>query len=282
MAFSKIEPKAPRVKVFSCYKDIPSDLAPIVLTIGNFDAVHSGHHAVLKSAKEIVKKVNGNLCVLTFTTHPIEVLKPETFLPKLCTKEHKLKLLEEQEVDLVIFFEFTKTFSQQTAEEFLSSLHDCISFNALVLGHDALIGKDRQGDSLTMHQIAHRLSFLLTYVPPYQIEGALVSSSAIRKAIQQGDLHWAEKMLGRKFSIVSKVESSSPKDMALIDVSSLCLPPEGIYPVKVISDHAEMFAEAIIRKEFPFMELKFAASYVLNSDQILEIIFDSKGETLHY
>ena len=81
------------VKVFSCYKDVPKHLSPIVLTIGNFDAVHLGHCAVLKHAKSIAEDINGHLCVLTFSSHPVEVLKPGTALPKLCTQEHKLRLL---------------------------------------------------------------------------------------------------------------------------------------------------------------------------------------------
>ncbi|MBA3603975.1 MAG: FAD synthetase family protein [Parachlamydiaceae bacterium] len=263
------------VKVFSCYKDMPRHLTPIVLTIGNFDAVHLGHCAVLKNAKKIADDIDGHLCVLTFSSHPIEVLRPGTTLPKLCTQLHKLSLFEKQNVDVVIFFEFTVSFSLQTAAEFLSSLHGYISFDALVLGHDALVGKDRLGDSAEMQEIAVQLGFKLNYVPPYQVDGTLVSSSAIRRAIQIGDLDNAEKMVGRKFSVLTEVAVVNELQVILADASSLCLPPEGVYPVKVVGgvDPEGVFAEAIVMKGFPYLELNFEDGHLCYIGQQIEVIF---------
>ncbi len=262
------------VKVFSCYKDVPKQLSPLVLTIGNFDAVHLGHCAVLKNANNIADNIDGHLCVLTFTSHPAEVLRPEKSLPKLCTQQHKLKLLEKQDVDMVIFFEFTVPFSKQTASEFLDTLHSYISFDCLVLGHDALLGKDRQGDSFAMHQIAAQLGFTLTYIPPFHVEGSLVSSSAIRRAIQQGDLVNAEKMLGRKFSILTTVADVNDQKMILSNLTTLCLPPDGQYSVKVVFDHEEVFTEVFVKKEYPYLELLDTADLNCQIGQSVEIIFE--------
>lgn len=265
--------QATPVKVFSCYKDIPSQISPIVLTIGNFDAVHSGHQEVLNQAKMIAQNINGYVCVLTFLSHPVEVLRPGIIVPKLCTSEQKLKLLEKQDVDLVIFFEFTLPFSQQTAAEFLKNLHHYIPFKSLVLGHDAQIGSDRLGDSHKMHQIANQLGFVVTYVQPHQVEGTIVSSSVIRQALQRGDLNNAEKMLGRKFSIFATIASVVQRKLILANHSMICLPPEGVYPVKVMGNSIEAFAKVEIKKQAPYLELEFTDDHLFASGQNLEIIF---------
>ncbi len=263
------------VKVFSCYKDVPRHLTPIVLTIGNFDAVHLGHRAVLKNAKKIADDLSGQLCVLTFRRHPAEVLRPGISLPKLCTQEHKLKMLEKQDVDLVIFFEFTVSFSLQTAAEFLKSLQSYISFDALVLGHDALLGNDRRGDSIKMHEIAAKLGFKLNYLPPIEFNGVPVSSSLIRKAIQTGDLERAEEMLGRRFSILSTVTSLERQQIFLDEISSLCLPPEGVYPVRIICDNekVEISADIYVKKGFPYLEFSCKDELLCHIGQKVEVIF---------
>jgi riboflavin kinase/FMN adenylyltransferase len=263
------------MEVFSCYKDIPKHLAPIVLTIGNFDAVHLGHCAVLKNAKKMADEINGYLCVLTFGNHPVEVLRPGTILPKLCTQVHKLILLEKQNVDAVILFEFTIPFSLQTAAEFLKTLHSYISFEALVLGHDALIGKDRRGDSAEMQEIATNLGFKLNYVHPYPVNGESVSSSLIRKAIQGGNLDYDEELLGRRFSVLTTVGAISEQRISLENVTSLCLPPEGVYSVKVIGEvNREWgYAKAVVTKGFPNLELNFDGEVFCQSGQQVEVIF---------
>lgn len=266
------------MEMFASYEGIDSKWAPIVLTIGNFDAVHRGHCALLGQAQKIAEKLNGHLFVLTFANHPAELLKEGTCVPKLCTQVQKLKLLSDQSVDGVILLEFTRQFSAQTAVQFIGSLHSHLAFKALVLGHDARIGNDRQGDSPLMRQLADELDFMLQYIPPYKIEGSIVSSSLIRQAINNGDLIAAEKMLGRKYSIYLPVPNAVAAAGVLIDqLSGLCLPPPGTYKVTVQSLNAKYTGHAIIEHASgqPVLELKFAHKFKL-AEGPLEIIFEGK------
>ena len=154
-------------------------------------------------------------------------------------------------------------------------MHSYISFDALVLGHDALLGRDRRGDSSMMQEIARQLGFKLNYVPPFQMNGISVSSSLIRKGIQAGDLDNAERMLGRRFSVLATVGTVSEQRLIIEDVSSLCLPPEGVYSVKVIGvvDREEVCSRAVLTKGFPYLELNFDGEAFFRSGQEIEVIF---------
>lgn len=234
------------MEIYSNYNEIPRNQAPIVLTIGNFDAVHLGHVTVLRRAREVADQMGGPLYVLTFSSHPSEVLRPGSSLPLLCTEMHKLRLLQEQKVDGVILLEFTLGFSKQTAIQFLSSLYEVQPFSGLILGYDARIGSDRQGNSQVMAQFATEHSITLEYLHPYTCQGLTVSSTAIRQAIQAGDLSFAEKMLGRKFSIFSIAFRMPEMAYYTIDVKGLCLPPTGIYPVKIYHEGATSVGQAMV------------------------------------
>jgi riboflavin kinase / FMN adenylyltransferase len=265
------------MKIFSNYDEIPSHFGPIVLTIGNFDAVHLGHRSLLGKAKEVAKAIGGNLVVLTFSNHPVEVLRPETTISKICSKEQKLRLLEQEAVDGVILFEFTKAFSRQTAEQFLSSLQKHFSFHTLVLGHDAHLGSDRRGDSPFMYEVARKHHFAIQYVPAYSLGGAgepVISSSLIRHAIQRGDFPLAEKMLGRKYSICSHAKTVDPSTIALTGLKSLCLPPVGSYPVNVHLNGAEVPGIAVIakRSNAVSVDLQFSTPLIFN-DALFEVFF---------
>lgn len=259
--------------IYLSYTEIPVNRGPIVLTIGNFDAVHLGHATVLHRARQIADELGGTLCVLTFSSHPSRVLRPENCPSLLCTETHKLKLLQEQKVDGVILLEFTRAFSQQTAAQFLSALYQIQPFSTLILGYDARIGSDRQGNTPLMQQLANELSFKLEYLPPYACdEGLTVSSSAIRQAISLGDLKLAEKMLGRKFSIFSIGTGTPEKANFSIDVKGLCLPPSGIYPVRIYHDGKTSLGRAFVELTSLNIEL-FSEDRSLN-ERVVEIIFD--------
>ena len=194
---------------------IPKHLKPVALTIGNFDGVHKGHQAVLNRVKELAIQENEHSIVLTFLNHPSRVLRPEVNLAMLCTQKHKIKLLKEQNIDATLLIEFTHEFSQQTAEQFLENLYSHFPFKHLVLGHDAVIGKDRQGDPNHIKDLAKQLNFQLEYIPPYISDKTIISSSIVREKIRKGELADAEKLLGRKYSIYSSVISGEGKGRTL-------------------------------------------------------------------
>lgn len=215
---------------------------PVILTIGNFEGVHLGHQALLKQVVDIAKSQKKTPAIITFSNHPSEVLRPTQPTPLLCTTEHKLKLFEEAHIGLVVLLPFTKEFSQQSAEEFLLRVQKAVPFTDLILGSDAHIGKDREGNPKTIAALAQKLGFTLDYFPDFNLEGQRISSSRIRECIQQGRLTDAAKLLGRPYSIYGIVLKGTGRGAPLgfptanISVDKLCLPPQGVYAVRLRSN----------------------------------------------
>lgn len=199
------------------------------LTIGNFDGVHHGHQAILK-------KMPGRKTVYTFTNHPAEILRNSPFY-RLTTPLHRSALLKEHGVDQVIEVPFTKAFSSQSPEEFLTTLRNQIPFTHLILGHDAAFGANRSGDPARLQHLAQQMGFFVEFLKPVSIDGHLVSSSAIRSHIQAGNLTAASAQLGRPYSIRARVEKGAQQGRILgfqtanLSVHGLCLPPLGVYAV---------------------------------------------------
>ena len=206
----------------------------IALTIGNFDGVHLGHQAVLKHLKASASYT----VVFTFSNHPAEVLHQAQVM-RLTTLTHRLALLEQIGIDQVILVPFTQEFAQQSAESFLTTLKKHFSFHHLILGHDSVIGHDRKRD---LQQLCAHLAFALQYLPPITYHNLVVSSSAIRKSIQAGELAQASALLGRPYSIVATVQLGQGKGREIgfptanLPVESLALPPLGVYAVQVKLD----------------------------------------------
>lgn len=202
------------------------------LTIGNFDGVHLGHRAILDRAQER----GGSVVVYTFSNHPAEVLRSLS-IPKLSTLPHRMKLLKEAGVETTYLTPFTLPFSRQTAREFLTDLHRSTPFSHLVLGYDAVIGCDRVSD---LAPLGKELGFSVEYLDPAKIDGQIVSSSTIRAAIQNGELEWASRLLGRPYSILATVEQGAGKGGVLgfptanLAVQELALPPFGVYAVEAL------------------------------------------------
>lgn len=218
--------------------------ASVVLTIGNFDGVHLGHQAVLDRVVTLAKRNGMRSAAITFDNHPSEVLRPGQRLFLLSTVAHKMKLLEELGIDFLILLTFTREFSEQSAETFLRRVRHCIPFSHLILGHDAALGKGREGNPQEVQALGKVMLFQVEYLAPFSVEGERISSSLIRTAVQQGDLDRAKALLGRGYSIYSQVIRGASRGTSLgfptlnIDVTSLCLPPLGVYAVKVIGKNS--------------------------------------------
>lgn len=215
---------------------------PAVLTIGNFDGVHLGHQAVIQKALTSGKEHHLPVVVLTFRNHPSTVLKPDNHIIPLSSPEHKLKLIEALGVDLIVAMAFTKELADQSVETFLNHVRHAIPFSHIVLGHDACIGKNREGNKHTVQGLAKLWGFDVLYLEPLQNHGMTVSSTRVRQALQKGHLDEAEGLLGRRPSYFGKIVPGLAIGRKIgfptfnLDVADLCLPPLGVYAVTVTTN----------------------------------------------
>jgi riboflavin kinase/FMN adenylyltransferase len=218
---------------FNKIEEFTCSAKSIALTIGNFDGVHLGHLAILRSLQQ---KADYSL-VLTFSNHPSEILSQES--PSYLTSlPHRLDLLEQEGIEGILVLPFTCELSKLTAENFLKQLKKQISFSHLVLGHDAVIGYQRQGDPACLDTLSKQFGFSLDYLEPVCVNNTIVSSRLIRKCIQQGDLNTASRLLGRPYSIRASVIRGIGKGKELgfptanLAIANLVLPPLGVWAIE--------------------------------------------------
>lgn len=224
-------------------------LAPLpfaVVTSGTFDGVHIGHRKILSRLKEIAAKNNGQSVVLTYWPHPRLVLYPDqTDLKLLNTFEEKAELLEDLGIDHLIKIPFTKSFSRLSGDTFTRKvLVEKIGTKKLVIGYDHRFGKNREGSFEYLKENAHKYGFEVEEIPPQDIDDVTVSSTKIRKALQEGHVHEARNFLGNYYQLTGIVVHGDKIGRSLgfptaniqVEHSFKLIPAEGIYAVTVIID----------------------------------------------
>jgi riboflavin kinase/FMN adenylyltransferase len=218
-----------------------------VVTSGTFDGVHVGHQKILTCLKEIASRNNGETVVITFWPHPRLVLHPEDDSLKLLnTFEEKAELLKHHGVQHLIRIPFTKEFSQLTSEDFIKKiLVEKIGTKKLVIGYDHHFGKNREGSFEQLMAKGPAYGFEVEEIPRQDVDHIGVSSTAIRKAIEEGDMETATHFLGKPYSISGRVVAGDKIGRQLgfptanIEVESKykLIPADGIYAATVLHEN---------------------------------------------
>lgn len=259
---------------------------PAALTVGTFDGIHLGHQALLKSIRDLCKAKQLISAVITFKNHPSCILRPNHPCHLLTTPEHKLKLFESQGVDLVFLLEFTQKFADQCTDSFLDRVNQVLPFRSLILGYDAKLGKDRQGDEALISALAIKRHFSVDYLKPHLMGGKPVSSSTIRKCIQEDNFALASKLLGRPYSIYKKVLFGRGKGKKMgfptanFDVEQLVIPSFGVYAVKFKVENRSYsgianlgFAPTLRSDHKPLLEVHVFDTQENFYDKFAEVVF---------
>ena len=230
------------MKIYHSLDDF-SRLRYAVVTSGTFDGVHLGHQKILSRLKEIAGKNSGETVVITFWPHPRLVLKPDDQTLKLLnTFEEKTELLREQGIQHLVRIGFTKEFSQLSSVDFIRNiLVDKIGTRKLVIGYDHHFGKNREGSFDQLKINGPKDGFEVEEISRQDIDNVAVSSSLIRTALDEGDVHTAHQLLGRPYSLSGRVVKGHRLGRVLgfptanidIDSHNKLVPAEGIYAVIV-------------------------------------------------
>jgi riboflavin kinase/FMN adenylyltransferase len=214
-----------------------------VVTIGVFDGVHLGHKYLINQLKELARQQDLRSVVITFHKHPQEVLAPHSQPPFLTDSTEKADLMKREGVDSVIVLTFTKKFSRLGAREFLNLLKSRLKMRSLVVGPDFSLGRDNEGDITTLRQLGKEMGFTLTVVPPVEKNGEIVSSTAIRKALAEGNMEKVRILLGRRFSLHGKVIRGQGRGLKIgfptanLDIlPGQAVPADGVYLTLIQAD----------------------------------------------
>ena len=213
-----------------------------VLTLGVFDGVHLGHCHLLR---RLVQLSGSSVLptVLTFSNHPITVLRPGTQVASLTTLEQKVQLIHEQGIALLLTPEFTPELAQVTARDFCVMLVESLRMRGLVMGPDAALGLNREGDYEFLRRQGEELGFWVESVEPFVVEGVPVKSRRIRESLADGEVESSAKLLGRKYSLSGKVVVGDRRGSQLgfptanLEVDEhLIWPGDGIYATWAVID----------------------------------------------
>jgi len=190
------------MQVFHHLEEIPADFGPTVVSVGNFDGVHRAHQQVVQHMAERARTFGGKAVVVTFEPHPLRILRPDN-APKLITPlSTKLKFLREANVDAVLVLPFTRDLSLMSAEDFARQVL-CVALHAREVheGYNFHFGNKASGNVETLAELGKQCGFEAKIFPEQVLRGHHVSSSEIRKLIDEGNVSRARALLGRPFSI---------------------------------------------------------------------------------
>jgi riboflavin kinase/FMN adenylyltransferase len=174
---------------------------PTWLTIGNFDGMHLGHQALVARTVQRAKETGARSALLTFNPHPAAVLRPGTQLLHLATPWERLRLAAEIGAEIGIIQPFTLEMAALGARDFVLLLCEHLRLAGLVVGPDFALGRKREGDLPTLRALGAELGFVVDVVDAVTWQGQPVRSSAVRDALQSGDLATANAMLGRTYAL---------------------------------------------------------------------------------
>jgi len=207
-----------------------------LLTIGVFDGVHLGHKYLVSKLIEQARQQNLLPGVVTFRQHPQEVLAPQNKLPFLTDLVERSNLLKNEGVEAIIPLSFTAELAQLSARQFIGLLQKHLRMRGLVIGPDFALGGSREGNTDTIHKLGQDMNFSVTVIPSVVINGEVVSSTAIREALAQGDMGKVQKLAGRPFSLYGQVVTGARRGVGLgfptanLDVNQeQALPADGVY-----------------------------------------------------
>jgi riboflavin kinase/FMN adenylyltransferase len=209
-----------------------------VVTLGTFDGFHLGHQQIVRSVLEKTKKYGGRNVLITFDPHPRKIVSIKNHIQLLSTLSEKIEILSPLGIENLFVINFTKEFSQQTPEQFVTKyLVDGIGVKEIVIGYDHHFGKGRGGNFDLLNSLGEKYNFVITPVEEFKVGKETVSSTKIRKALLNGNVSKANKMLGRQYSFIGKVVKGEGRGKILgyptanlkIENEDKLLPAIGIY-----------------------------------------------------
>ena len=208
----------------------------LFLAIGVFDGVHRGHQAVISTSADHAATSNGTPLVVTFDPHPEKVLRPQAAPHLLSATQHKIALIRALGVEHLLIITFNKQFAATEPEDFVQKLviHS-EPLREICDGHEWSFGKNRRGNLDLLKKLGAKFNFDVVGIPPVKINGAVVSSTAIRQAIEKGDLAKAAEMLGREYTILGTVTRGDNLGKKIgfptanLSAHSEQFPPNGVY-----------------------------------------------------
>lgn len=222
-----------------------------VVTIGTFDGVHLAHQEIVREVVNRARTRHGRSVVITFDPHPKEVVtSAKGPVRLLSTIDERVQKLQSLNVDVLLIITFTLEFSRLSSNEFYQQyVVNPVGLSEVVVGYDHMFGRDREAGIQELVKLGQELDFSVFAVHPYAVDGELVSSTRIRRALAEGNLERARKFLGYNYALSGVVVSGDGRGKGLgyptanIKPASekKMIPARGVYLVGVELEQGQYF-----------------------------------------
>jgi riboflavin kinase/FMN adenylyltransferase len=191
------------MKVFHKLDDVPTDLGPTLVSVGNFDGVHRAHAHVLREIGLRAGATGAKAVAVTFEPHPTRILRPETGLKLLTPTPEKLRWLEGTGIDAVLLLPFGRDLSLMTPRQFAEEiLKQRLHAREVHEGFNFRFGHKAAGNMDLLAEFGREMGFDVKVYPEMTLRGESVSSSQIRRLVAAGRVSRARHLLARPFCIL--------------------------------------------------------------------------------
>lgn len=204
------------------------------LTIGVFDGVHRGHQQIIQRLTAGAHENRLPAVVLTFEPHPARIFgRGEIKL--LTLTEERAQLLADMGVDIVITHPFDRAFADTTALDFMKTVKHQLGVTHLVLGYDATVGRNREGNAARLQEIGQELGYTIEVVSALSDESGVISSTEIRKLIATGNVIDAARLMGHPYSLHGPVVSGDQRGRTIdVPTANIAYSPDKLIPANGI------------------------------------------------
>jgi len=224
-----------------------------VVGIGVFDGVHLGHRRVLAAVRELAAQAQAIPAAVTFDPHPRRVVAPDTAPPLLIPLAERVRLLREYGMEEIVVIPFDGAFASLPPERFLAELAERIGdLRGICVGSNWHFGVRASGGIRELAAFAEARRIGFTPVPELEMDGRTVSSTEIRRAVSDGRLAEAEKMLGRPYRLSGTVTRGFRAASGELDCPTAnlqcrdgVLPPDGVYAARAFPADGGTYPAAV-------------------------------------
>jgi riboflavin kinase/FMN adenylyltransferase len=234
------------LRVFRSLERARGHFSRPVVTIGNFDGVHRGHAVILDQVRSDADHRGVAGVVLTFEPHPIAILRPHAAPKRLMRLGDRLAAIARRGLDATVVQPFTMDFAEIDAEDFVRRfLVEILDAQKLVVGHDLNFGRGRKGNVDSLVAAGIRFDFSVEVIHPVSVDGVVVHSTVIRRAVAGGDVALAAKLLGRPHVVRGRVVHGAGRGRRIgfatanVRPSTQLVPAEGVYATRAEMDRQQ-------------------------------------------
>lgn len=226
--------------IVSYPQELPQD-GEWVISFGVFDGVHLGHHAILQELESLAKQLGATPAALFFSPNPKQIFHPQSAPKAICTIEQNIQLMQDMGVQSFVRFPFSFELAALLPQQFLERFFFApkVRVKAFCVGENWRFGCNNTGDGQLLRTLCQSRGIHVSIVPDVMLDDEAISSTRIRKAVQDGNLELAHRMLGRPFAIAGNVAHgrhigttvlSCPT--ANLSVDDRLIPPYGVYAAR--------------------------------------------------